>query len=49
LLINRWLKTKKFTFENLNIGMIPVADLQTKIDKKTLTRFNEVKGIKCLK
>jgi len=49
LLIKHWLKSKNFKFSNLNIGMIPVADLQTKIDKTVLTRFNTVKKIKCLK
>jgi hypothetical protein len=49
ILINRWLRTKNFKFTNLNIGMIPVADLQTKIDKATLIKFNKVKAIICLK
>jgi hypothetical protein len=48
LLIKQWLKTRNFQFKNLNIGMIPVADLQTEVDKKTLTQFNIVKEIICL-
>ena len=49
LLIKKWLMTKNFNFKNLNIGMIPVADLQTKIDKKILIKFNTVKEIVCIK
>jgi hypothetical protein len=48
-LIRSWIKTKKFKFENLNIGMIPVADLITSIDKESLLKFNKVKQVRCLK
>ena len=49
IIINIWLKFKKFKLENLNIGSIPVADIITKIDKDTLLKFNKVKTVKCLK
>lgn len=49
LVINMWLKYKRFNFKHLNIGMIPVADLVTVIDKKTLVQFNKVEGVKCIK
>ena len=43
LLIKLWLRTKQFSFKNLNIGMIPVADLTSTVDKETLIKFNQVK------
>ena len=49
LLLNRWLKKKKFSFKNLNLGMIPVADLATPINNTVLLKFNKVKEIKCKK
>jgi hypothetical protein len=48
-IIKLWLLKKKFNFKNLNIGMIPVADLITKVDKPTLLKFNKVKSVVCLK
>jgi hypothetical protein len=47
--IKLWLLKRNFKFKNLNIGMIPVADLVTPIDKSTLLKFNEVKKVTCLK
>jgi len=48
-IIKLWLLKRNFKFKNLNIGMIPVADLVTPIDKSTLLKFNEVKKVTCLK
>jgi hypothetical protein len=48
-LLQSWIKTRKFKFKNLNIGMIPVADLITSVDKEYLLKFNRVKQVKCLK
>lgn len=48
ILVQRWIKSKKFNFENLNLGMIPVADLITKTDFDTLFRYGEVKSVNCL-
>ena len=47
--IKIWLKIKKFKFDNLNIGLIPVADIVTQVDKETLLKFNRVKEVRCLK
>jgi virulence-associated protein VapD len=49
IIINIWLKFKNFKLKNLNIGLIPVATIITKIDKDTLLKFNKVKTVKCLK
>jgi|AntAceMinimDraft_5_1070358.scaffolds.fasta_scaffold00761_7 hypothetical protein len=48
-IINKWVKRQNFKFKNLNIGMIPVADLITVIDKKKLLTFNKVKEVNCIK
>jgi hypothetical protein len=49
LMIHFWLLTKHFKLKNLNIGMIPVANLKSDIEYKTLLKFNKVKEVKCLK
>ena len=46
--INFWLKRQSFEFKNLNLGMIPVADLQNKQDIEYLKMFNKVKGVECI-
>ena len=48
-IINVWLLIKRFKFNNLNIGMIPVADLVTKVDKQELLQYNKVKEVQCIK
>jgi hypothetical protein len=48
-LLQSWIKTRKFNFTNLNLGMIPVADLLTPINNDTLLKFNKVKEVRCLK
>ena len=45
IIINIWLKFKKIKFDNLNIGLVPVADITTVVDKQTLLKFNRVKSI----
>jgi hypothetical protein len=45
LVINGWLFFKDYDIEDYNLGMIPVADLVTPVDKKTLIRFNKVKSV----
>jgi hypothetical protein len=47
--INIWAKFKNFPFKNLNIGMIPVADLITVVDKDTLLMYNKVESVICIK
>lgn len=49
IIIKLWLLKRNFKFKNLNIGMIPVADLVTPVDRSTLLKFNEVKKVTCLK
>ena len=49
ILIKIWIKVKKIDFKNLNIGMIPVADLITEVDKQELVKFNKVKKVVCIK
>jgi hypothetical protein len=49
IIIKLWLLKQNFKFKHLNIGMIPVADLQTTVDKSTLLKFNKVKSVECLK
>lgn len=48
-LIKAWLLKKKFTFKNLNIGMIPVAELITETTKEELFKFNKVKKVECIR
>lgn len=48
MIVNKWIKSKKFKFDNLNLGMIPVADLATKVDFETLFKYNQVKAVNCL-
>lgn len=48
MLIQIWLKRKKFPFKHLNIGMIPVADLVTPVEKSILVKFNKVKEVRCI-
>lgn len=48
IMINKWIKSKKFEFDNLNLGMIPVADLVNKVNFETLFKFNQVKAVNCL-
>lgn len=46
--LNLWIRLKCFKFKNLNLGMIPVADLTNKINVEDLKMFNRVKGIECI-
>ena len=47
--IKLWLKLQSFTFKNINLGMIPVADLAVSgIDIEHLKSFNKVKGVECI-
>ena len=39
----------QFKFKNLNLGMIPVADMISNINIEDLKKFNQVKGVVCLK
>lgn len=47
--LHAWLKLQPFKFRNLNLGMIPVADLANEVDINYLTKFNKVKGVVCTK
>lgn len=49
LYIHLWLMFQKFKFKNLNLGMIPVADIVSDINIEDLKNFNRVKGVVCLK
>jgi len=49
VLIKFWLMKNRFNFPHKNLGMIPVAELITRIDKKELLKFNKVKKVVCLK
>jgi hypothetical protein len=49
IIINVWATYKNFKFDNLNIGLIPVADIVTIVDKERLLKFNKVKEVRCLK
>jgi hypothetical protein len=44
-----WITKKKLPFKNLNLGMIPVADLATSVDSNVLRKFDKVKKIICIK
>jgi hypothetical protein len=46
--IHLWLMFQRFKFKNLNLGMIPVADVTSEIDIDNLRKFNCVKGLVCL-
>jgi hypothetical protein len=45
MLIEMWLRKKNYKFKNLNIGMIPVADIITNFNKQELLRYNKVKSV----
>jgi virulence-associated protein VapD len=47
-ILKLWLLRKNFKFKHLSLGMIPVADLETNVSHKTLTKFNKVKKVTCL-
>jgi hypothetical protein len=49
LMIKLWLMKRKFSFKNLNLGMIPVADLVGSVDFETLRKFNTVKAVTCIR
>lgn len=44
-IIKLWLKKRNFKLDRLNIGMIPVADLVTPVEHKTLFKFKRVKSV----
>lgn len=48
MFIHIWIMFQKFKFENLNLGMIPVADVASNIEIENLKKFNCVKGVVCL-
>ena len=47
LYLDSWIKQQTFKFKNLNLGMIPVADLANKVDIEKLKMFKTVKGVTC--
>lgn len=47
-IIQEWLTDKVFTFENYNLGMIPVADIITSVNVTDLFKYNRVKEIQCI-
>lgn len=49
ILIKVWLWRNNIKFKHLNLGMIPVADLVTNVENKTLLKFNKVKSVVCIK
>jgi len=49
VLVHAWLPLQKFKFKNLNLGMIPVADITSPIAHSTLRKYNRVKEVKCIK
>lgn len=44
--LDKWIKDKNLQFPNLNLGMIPVADLKTPVSYDSLFKFNKVKSVK---
>jgi len=49
MLLERWIRQKNLDKQNLNIGLIPVAELATTFDFKKMQQFNLIKQIECLK
>lgn len=49
MLISAWLRNKPYSFQDSNLGMIPVADLKNKIQIPYLRSFTKIKGIECIK
>ena len=49
ILIKLWLLTKRFKFKHLNLGMIPVADLQIPVPHNLLKNYNKVKSVECIR
>ena len=47
ILLKNWLSKQCFNFKHLSLGMIPVADIATKVDVKKLRHFKQVKSIEC--
>lgn len=48
LLISIWTRFQNFEFQNLNLGMIPVADLINNVSTNDLKKFNKVKKVECI-
>jgi len=48
LVINCWLKTQNFNFDNINLGLIPVADIIQEVPFSELKKFNRVKSVTCI-
>ena len=49
MLLKFWMWRNKIKFDNPNLGMVPVADLVTDVDRKTLLKFKTVKSVVCIK
>lgn len=47
--IKLWIFRRKINFKNLNLGMIPVADIDQDLNLSTLTKFNRIKEVICIK
>jgi len=45
ILIKFWLCFQKFNFENLNLGMIPVADINHNVELEYLYKFDRIKDV----
>lgn len=48
LVIKHWLKKQNWNFENVNLGLIPVADITKQVSFSTLKKYNKVKAVKCV-
>jgi len=44
-----WIMQQQFKFKNLSLGMIPVADLITRVSRDHLTKFKRVKRVECIR
>jgi hypothetical protein len=49
LMLKFWIFRNNFKFKNLSLGMIPVAELETKISRTELVKFKKVKTVECIK
>jgi hypothetical protein len=49
MLIKIWLIKNKIKFKNLNLGMIPVADIDQNLNINEVKKFNRVKEVICIK
>lgn len=49
VLLNKWMSKNNIDKDTANLGMIPVADIASNINTKTLKKYDIVKTVECIK